>query len=231
MPTRRPVILDAFCGAGGAGAGYARAGFLVVGVDIEPQPRYPFPFVRADAVEYIRRYGHMFDAIHASPPCKTQTSLKAFSHAHHVNLIPDTRAALLAVGRPYVIENVPGADLVDPVTLCGSMFPELGVRRHRLFECSFPVTVPRCDHAGQAARSPGCMVQRSHTGKPVKHRSTVVGVYGRGQGLGPGEVDLWRKAMGIDWMTRDELSQAIPPAYTEHIGRQLMTAICATVGA
>lgn len=216
-----PRLLDLFCKAGGAGRGYADAGFEVVGVDIEPQPRYPYTFHRADAFEVLtdRDFVAGFDLIHASPLCKTHTALKAFSARHHQDQVDATRGLLVATDRPYVIENVPGAPLLDPVVLCGSMFG-LGVRRHRLFELGrWTVEAPACDHAGQDARSPGYPVRRYHSGRPQIVMSPVVGVYGRGQGLGRGETDLWRRAMRIDWMTRDEMSQAVPPAYTRWIGQ------------
>lgn len=216
-------LLDLYSKAGGAGMGYHRAGFDVIGVDIEPQPRYPFEFIQADAIEMLAdiAFVSQFDAIHASPPCKVHTSLKAFSAAHHVDLIPDTRRLLEASGLPYVIENVVGAPMVSPVTLCGSMF-DLGVRRHRLFETNWALPQPACRHAEQAAASPMYAVKRYHSGRPVVTPSPVIGVYGGGKGLGPGEVDMWRAAMGIAWMTRDELAQAIPPAYTRHVGHALM---------
>lgn len=205
--------------------GYYRAGFRILGVDSAPQPHYPFDFLQGDAVEvlrfYVSRMCKPVAAIHASPPCKVHTALKHFSDPSHTDLVPDTRHWLRRSGLPYVIENVPGAPLLDPVRLCGSSF-DLGVRRHRLFEASWKLTAPPCDHKGQAERSPGYMVARYHGGVKKVHWSPVLGVYGGGQGLGAGEVPLWRKAMGIDWMTRDELSQAIPPAYTEHIGQQLL---------
>lgn len=227
----QPVLLDLFCKAGGAGRGYADAGFEVVGVDIEPQPRYPFRFIQRSAFDVLADPDFMaqFVAVHASPVCKVHTSLKAFSGKHHVDQIPQTRELLDATGLPYVIENVVGAPLNDPVTLCGSMFG-LGVRRHRLFELGrWKTTQPACDHAGQNAASPWYPVKRYHSGKPVITPSPVIGVYGGGQGLGDGEVGLWRKAMGIDWMVRDELAQAIPPAYTEWIGRQLLSGLARRV--
>ena len=210
--------------------GYHRAGFEVVGVDIEPQPRYPFEFIQCDAIAYIREHGHEFDAIAASPPCKVHTALKAFSAAHHVDLVSDTREALIASGKPYIIENVPGAPLLDPIVLCGSSF-DLGVQRHRLFESNIPLEGRPCDHKRQRELSPGYPTLRYHAGKPAVTMSPVVGVYGGGQGLGKGEVDLWRKAMGIDWMVRGELSQAIPPAYTEFLGRQLYDHVAARAAA
>jgi hypothetical protein len=235
----RPLLLDLFCGAGGAARGYHDAGFRVIGVDKRPQPRYPYEFHQGDALEvldamvttgYVRR----FAAIHASPPCKSSTVIRHIIRpgatlTDPVNLIPATRAALERTGLPYVIENVPGADLIDPVTLCGSMFPGLFVRRHRLFELGHRKTdQPACDHRGQAARSPGFIERRYHSGRPVEYVRATIGVHGGNQGSGPGEVDRWRAAMGIDWMVRDELSQAIPPAYTSHIGWALLTHLTAT---
>lgn len=215
-------LLDLYCKAGGAGMGYANAGFEVVGVDIEPQPHYPFQFIQASALDVLadRDFVETFDAIHASPPCKVHTSLKAFSASHHVDLVPETRELLQGYTLPWVIENVPGAPLIDPLILCGSMF-SLGVRRHRLFESSFSMVQPPCRHAEQDAGSPMYPVKRYHSGKPVIHMSPVIGVYGRGQGLGPGEADLWRKAMGTPWMNRDEMAQAIPPAYAQYMGNLL----------
>ena len=224
LTDRTPRLLDLFSCAGGAGMGYYRAGFEVVGVDIQPQPHYPFEHHVGDALDFVLRHHEEFDAIHASPPCKTHTRLKAFSASHHVDLIDETRTALEATDLPWIIENVEGAPLRDPVILCGSSF-DLGVRRHRLFESNLPLTAPPCDHAKQDAASPGYPVKRYHSGQPVVVMSPVIGVYGRGQGLGKGEVELWRKAMGIDWMNKDEMREAIPPAYTEHLGRQLLAAV------
>lgn len=206
--------------------GYHLAGFDVVGIDVKPQPRYPFRFIQTDVPELdmVDLAGQLGAVVlTGSPPCKVHTTMKAFSSAHHTDLIPSFRAQCLATGLPYVIENVPpNPGLIDPITLCGSSFPELGVRRHRLFESNMDLTAPACDHKGQEQRSPWYPVKRYHSGKPVVTMSPVLGVYGGGQGLGPGEVPLWRKAMGIGWMTRDELAQAIPPAYTEHLGRQIL---------
>lgn len=217
-------LLDAFCGAGGCAKGYAEAGFdEIVGVDIEPQPNYPYEFIQADAVEFITRHGRAFDAIHASPPCKVHTSLKAFAAAHHENLIPATRDALRTTDRHYVIENVPGSPLITPLMLCGSSFG-LRLRRHRLFECTFAVPPKPCEHEWQDA-DPIYAVKRYHSGEPETVMSGVVGVYGRGQGLGPGEVSIWREQMRIDWMTKDEMREAIPPPYTEYIGRHWLDAL------
>lgn len=235
MEDDRPVILDLFCGAGGAAMGYHRAGFRVIGVDIESQPNYPFTFYRGDAIEVGEKLLREFPvaAIHASPPCQAHTTLGALARrpgakrTHgHVNMIPDTWHMASESGLPYVIENVPGAPLLWPITLCGSMFG-LFVRRHRLFQIGrFPrITPPPCDHKGQAERSPGFPQKRYHSGKPVQYIRSTVAVYGRGSGGGVGELATWRKAMGIDWMNRYELTQSIPPAYTEYIGKKIMESI------
>jgi DNA (cytosine-5)-methyltransferase 1 len=207
----RPRLLDLFCGAGGASMGYHRAGFDVVGVDIEPQPRYPFPFIRADALEVVWAIGGMFDAIHASPPCQRFTAYRrrgAGVGDSYADLIEPTRAALDATGRPWVIENIPGAPLRNPMTLCGSSFG-LNVRRHRLFESNVPMLAPPCDHGWQKPRFPQA-TNRTNL------RSTVeVGVWRI-------PLDTQRAAMGIDWMELQELSEAIPPAYTCFIGGQIL---------
>jgi DNA (cytosine-5)-methyltransferase 1 len=209
-------LLDLFCGAGGAAVGYHRAGFEVVGVDIKPQPNYPFEFIQADAMEFSL-VG--FDAVHASPPCQGYSvANNIHGRIDHPKLIAGTRARLIASGVSYVIENVEGAKahMDHPVTICGLSLG-LNVRRHRLFECSFPVMVHPCDrHDGD------WLLVFGHT---VLERGTTVGV---AKGGGPvirrkhTTTARGREAMGIDWMTRDELSEAIPPAYTEHIGRYLM---------
>jgi len=221
------VVIDLFCKAGGASKGYADAGFEVIGVDIEPQPRYPFKFVKADVLDprvlpwLIKCYRPVF--VHAGPVCKVHTSLKAFSGKQHVNQIPQTREILDATGLPYVIENVVGAPLTDPLLLCGSMF-RLGVRRHRLFELGrWKTEQPECLHAQQNAESPMYPVKRYHSGKGVVRMSPIVSVHGSTGNIGPGGADLWRQAMGIPWMVRDELSQAIPPAYTQFLAMRLMT--------
>lgn len=212
----RPLLLDLFCGAGGAGAGYNRAGFEVVGVDINPQPHYPFEFHQGDALEYLRRHGHEFDAVHSSPPCQRFSPLgrlhaKAGYQDKHPDLIGAVRDALRALGKPYVIENVVGAPLIDPVMLCGSFFWELRVYRHRLFEASFPLRQPEHKPHGDKTPSAG-------RGKSPKGYVTVSGTGGV---IGvPYQYLCW--AMGIHWMKKPELSQSIPPAYTHYIGTQLL---------
>jgi DNA (cytosine-5)-methyltransferase 1 len=141
---KKPRLLDLFCCAGGAGVGYSRAGFEVVGVDINPQPRYPFEFVQADALNLDADFIATFDAIHASPPCQSYSDLaKRNGNAHEwPRLIEPVRELLVSTGLPYVIENVDGAPLIDAVVLCGTMFPRLRVLRHRLFEANFTILTP-----------------------------------------------------------------------------------------
>jgi DNA (cytosine-5)-methyltransferase 1 len=222
-------LLDLFCGAGGAAMGYHRAGFDVVGVDIAPQKHYPFEFHQADALEYLAEHGVEFSAIHASPPCQAFSDLRHMPNHHdHVSLIEPVRRLLIASGRPFVIENVEGAPLFDPVVLCGTMFG-LGVKdanaelwRHRQFEINWPrFLVPPCNHR---AKSRVIGVYGGH-GRDRRRVITVVGHTGGSSnrdGCQQFTVAQRAEAMGIDWMTGAELSQAIPPAYTEFIGRQLM---------
>jgi DNA (cytosine-5)-methyltransferase 1 len=206
-------LLDLFCGAGGAGTGYHRAGFEVVGVDIQAQSRYPFEFYQADALEYLAAHWQEFDVIHASPPCQgySRTRNLKTTRKDHPMLIEPVRKALRATGKPFVIENVVGAPLINALILCGSMF-RLGVLRHRLFECNPPIYFPpsQCQHDGPVL--PMWWKSRREAleaGKTFRY----ITVAGRSY-LMPEA----RQAMGIDWMIRAELSQAIPPAYTEYIG-------------
>jgi DNA (cytosine-5)-methyltransferase 1 len=206
----KPRLLDLFCGAGGAAVGYHRAEFDVTGVDIRPQPNYPFEFIQADALTYPL---DGFDAIHASPPCQAY-SVAAQSRRNAGKVYPDlvaaTRAALNATGRPWVIENVKGAPIRPDYKLCGCQFG-LKLRRERWFEVSWP---------------------QAHLIPPCYHPEPVVSVVGHGTptwvreklGYNPTIAD-YRAAMGIDWMNRDELSQAIPPAYTQFIGEQLLASL------
>ncbi len=215
-----PRLLDAFCGAGGAGVGYQRAGFEVVGVDIKPQPRYPFEFHQGDALEFISAHGHEFDAIHASPPCQSYLNLTRLNESlgqakDHPDLISATRTALRRAGRASVIENVVGAPLITPIRLCGTSFG-LPLRRHRLFESNVGMLGRPCAHA--SFTEPRYWTSFRNAGE--RRLSTVVQVYGQTGGLSE-----WPAAMGIDWMTQQEMAQAIPPVYTEFIGRQLLTAL------
>ena len=208
----RPRLLDLFCGAGGAAVGYHRAGFDVTGVDVKPQPRYPFAFVQADALDYLAGHGHEYDAVHASPPC--QAYLRYWMVAkdgRHPDLLGPTRAALLSSGRPWVIENVVGAPFAHYVQLCGTMFG-LRVYRHRRFETSWLLMQPE--------HPPHLVKIGSRLRQPKAHflAGGWVSIAGN---IG----SFPASAMGIDWMTGDELSQAIPPAYTEWIGKHLLAVV------
>jgi DNA (cytosine-5)-methyltransferase 1 len=226
-------LLDLFCGAGGAAMGYHRAGFEVVGVDWRHQPRYPFRFVRADALNPPFLLSD-FDAIHASPPCQAHTAMKTMHNAkRHADLVEPTRQLLRSSGLPWVMENVVGAPMVGHLMLCGTMFG-LGVgdaelQRHRLFELSQPlVFVPQCRHG--SADTIG--VYGGHARN--RRRARTIGVYGEGaidsrrkfdKGVPDFSVDDARVAMGIDWMSLAELCQAIPPAYTKFIGQHLLSQV------
>ena len=216
----RPRLLDLFCGAGGAGMGYHRAGFEVVGVDIDPQPNYPFEFGVADALDVLADVvwlrGEQIDAIHASPPCQSYSAMSACRPGladEYPALMEPVRELLQQLGLPYVIENVQGAPIASAnelfgrhgVTLCGRMFG-LELYRHRLFESSFPL--PQPDH-------PPHLTPASRAGH--WREGTIISVSGN---VSP--IAVARRAMGIDWMTRPELSEAIPPAYTEWIGARLL---------
>jgi DNA (cytosine-5)-methyltransferase 1 len=223
----RPRLLDLFCGAGGASVGYHRAGFDVVGVDIKPQPHYPFEFHQADALEWLSTPAWetqlCWDAIHASPPCQDHSMLRNSAGTHGTGWLLDaTLERLRRFALPWVVENVVGAPLPQQatldgrhgVTLCGASFglgaSGMDLPRHRLFECSFPVHAPACSH-----REGETMGVYGH-GNNASHRERL------GRNLTVAEM---REAMGIDWMTREELSQAIPPAYTQFVGEQLLAAI------
>jgi DNA (cytosine-5)-methyltransferase 1 len=219
---RQPRLLDLFCGAGGAAAGYHRAGFNVVGVDINPQPRYPFRFIQGDALNVMERLlggsivgGYAladFDSIAASPVCYRWSKMRDCrpgSKADQPDLITPLRPLLIAAGMPYVMENVPGAPLLNPVRLCGS---GLGLRlqRHREFEASFPLWGIPCAH-GQNPWNPAY----GHATGRKRRRVPVIGEWRIPE-------PLQQAAMGIDWMTLAELQEAIPPAYTEYIGCALL---------
>jgi hypothetical protein len=290
----KPRLLDIFCGAGGCSKGYQRAGFFVVGVDINPMPRYcGDEFHQGDALEYLRDHGHEFDTIHASPPCQAYCSLKGMPNAKkHLELVEPCRDLLEASGKLYVIENVPGAPMKSPTILCGTMFGlgtgDADLRRHRLFETNWPLVIPFgmfCKHGRRAASradtigiygtdgrgrsvnemwarkdeaSTICVIgqrgiaenralRRSDFPKPrtislfgkagvgrddaANKRSlktiTVVGRQGQEpnaqrDGLLYFSTAERNEAMGITWMKGGEISQAIPPAYTNFIGLQLI---------
>lgn len=206
--SERPRLLDAFACQGGAGWGYHLAGFAVVGVDIDPQPRNPSRVIVADAIRYIREHGHKYDAIHASPPCQHDSDCQRIQGRDHPDLIAETREAILATGLPYVIENVRGAvaKLRDPIMLCG---PMVGVEmyRHRYFETNWPLAQP--------AHPP-------HTAPQVKMgRAPQPGEYIQAVGNFSG-VQKARDVMEMPWANRDGLREAIPPAYTRFIGERLL---------
>lgn len=231
----RPRLLDLFCCQGGASRGYADAGFEVVGLDLDPQPRYPYGFRRGDALEVMNglldgavmefreREGSLrrlslddFDAIHASPPCQAKTKAQKIQGRVHPRLIAPTRTLLKETGLPYIIENVvPDGDgvdpdpLIDPVMLCGAMFG-IETYRHRLFETNWALDVP--DHPIHLARTTK-MGRRPIDGEFMH----VVGNFSG--------VDKGRRVMGMPWASRDGLREAIPPAYSEFIGRQLIDAV------
>lgn len=197
----KPRALDLFCCAGGAGVGLSRAGFEVVGVDIAAQPHYPFNFHQADALTFPLEG---FDFIWASPPCQAYTLAQRIRNNTHPDLVAPIRRRLKISGVPWCIENVEGAPLENPVTLCGTMFRGLKVYRHRLFETSFPLKQP--EH-------PEHVAPLTKMGRPPRD-GEFMHVVGNFSG-----VVAARKAMGINWMVRDELREAIPPAYSEYVGR------------
>ena len=221
----KPRLLDLFCGGGGAAMGYHRAGFEVVGVDIKPQPRFPFEFIQADAMTYPL---DGFDAVHASPPCQAYSITKHAHNLEHPDLVPETLRRLTAWGGTWIVENVVGAPLEDAVTLCGSMFDlrawdhyigqTVQLKRHRLFQSNWMILAP-----GPCRHVPGMRVGGVYGGAWSKNR-TLDPTVKRTGGYAPPD-DVQRVLMGIDWMTRQQLTQAIPPAYTEWIGRQLLAII------
>lgn len=225
----RPRLLDLFCCAGGAGKGYELAGFDVIGIDIEPQPNYPFKFHQSDAVEFLRNAvlaPKMFerlhiDAIHASPPCQRYSAAAEIhdSSDQHPDLIPVVRDLLQRTGLPWVMENVERAPLNTTLVLCGSMFG-LGVRRHRQFESNVLMLAPQCgSHDDWYASVFGgrCLGRQRVTGAKAGsgERTQTWDKF-------DDELVTAREAMGIDWMNLKELSEAIPPDYTEWIGRRLL---------
>lgn len=224
----RPLLLDAYCCEGGASEGFKRAGFDVFGVDLfedYTQRRYPFPSHKGDAVTFIREHGHEFDVIHASPPCQHASAGTRAARAHgtadYPALIPATREALVAIGKPYVIENVRGSDLIDPVELCGCMFDLgavdtdgiwLNLERARRFETNWPLAAPRAhDHSDHE------WVGGSYGGA---RRDKYEAKHVRKGGYVPSK-EIQQQLLGIDWMTERGMHQALPPAYTEWIGWSL----------
>jgi DNA (cytosine-5)-methyltransferase 1 len=219
---RKPLLLDLFCGGGGAAAGYFQAGFEVLGVDLHPQPHYPYTFLQMDALEFLselnpattRAGGRRFVAVHASPPCQHHTALAKGTNANqytHPELIEPTRELLAATGLPYVIENALTAPLRDPVMLCGEMF-RLPLLRHRLFETNW--FLPQPEHPPHRGRVAGWR-------HGVKYDGPYIAVYGNGGGKG--SLEDWQAGMEIDWIpTKTVLCECIPPAYTRYVGKYLL---------
>ena len=227
---RKPVLLDLYCCQGGASQGYADAGWFVLGVDKDDQPRYPFPFLKMDALEALLRlsrgemltfiqpngvplFVHISDitAIHASPPCQAHTKAWKLQKNDHPKLIAPTRELLIELGLPYVIENVEEArnELIDPVLLCGESF-EIETYRHRLFETNWPLIAP--EHPKHMART-------TKMGRPPRP-GEYMHIVGNFSG-----VEKARQVMGMPWANRDGLREAIPPAYAEYVGRQLLAEV------
>jgi DNA (cytosine-5)-methyltransferase 1 len=210
----RPRLLDLFCGAGGAAMGYCRAGFEVVGVDIGPQPNYPFEFIQADAITFPL---DGFDAVHASPPCQDYSKAMRHLSGDYPRLIDPVRSRLCATGVPWVIENVVGSPLPEQsnllgdhgTMLCGTMFG-LRVWRHRLFEASVPIEAPCACRHREPAMNPHNQLGRNR----------IYAEFGK-QNPDP----IWNEAMGVGWMNKEEGREAIPPAYTEHIGAYLLAEV------
>lgn len=204
------IALDLFCGAGGASKGIANVGFEVIGVDSAYRLNYPFDYYCEDAVEFMEMGLNDFDFIWASPPCQAyswSSACRRNEGVEYSDLVEITRHYLQKSGKPYIIENVIGSPLIDPVMLCGTMFPgQLKVFRHRLFESNFPLKVEmECKHEGHEAKK-----RRADSGDFF----TVAGHW-------VGTTSEWSSAMGIDWMTKKELAQAIPPVYSEYLVRQI----------
>lgn len=214
--TSKPVLLDLFCGAGGATKGYQRAGFYVIGVDLAPQPNYcGDEFHQADALNALQAlvrigtiYGLNVSAVHASPPCQAFSSMSACRPGladSYPDLVQPVRELLVESTLPWIMENVPGAPMRKDVTLCGHMFG-LALYRHRIFESNIALTEP--DHPKHV--TPG---SRAGHWKPGQ----IISVSGH---CAP--IAVAREAMGIDWTNRHELAESIPPAYTQYLGIQLM---------
>lgn len=206
-PDHRPRLLDLFCGAGGAALGYHRAGFEVVGVDIDPQPEYPFEFHQGDALTYPL---DGFAAIHASPPCEAYTHARRL-HAEgpdYPDLLGPTRDRLSALNVPWVLENVPGSPIRAQLLLCGTMF-ELIVHRHRYFELNWSAPLAPFQ----------CTKTQVRKGEAISYFGGKT--HGR-QRLGYRNETIWANAAGLEHIKSRKCRKAIPPAYTEWLGRQLM---------
>lgn len=217
-------LLDLYCCEGGAGEGYRRAGFNITGIDKERQTRYPGRFIQWDAIDYVIKYGYRYDAFHASPPCQPFSRSKHTHNKEYEDLLDPTRKVLEEIGKPYIIENVYGAPMSNAVTLCGAKFgltaidtdgTPLVLRRHRLFESNEWLWPAECEHLGYVDRGykiAGVYGAGSRTQESAKER---------GGGYTPSK-EVAEQLLGIDWMSIHGLTQAIPPAYTEYLGKQLI---------
>lgn len=205
-------MLDLYCGGGGAGYGYEQAGFNVTGVDIKPQPKYQGKFIQADAIDYLKAHFQEYDVVHASPPCQAYSMASMqFRKAGkaYVDLIEVTRRELIKTGKPYIIENVSGSPLKNPIELCGLMF---GMRtyRHRLFESNIEIkTPPHPKHTAQNAK----MGRKPKDGEFIQY-------VGHFSGVG-----LVQEMTGLYWLGQSELAQSIPPQYTKFIGDLIIRSI------
>ena len=232
-----PRLLDLFCCEGGAAAGYKRAGWHVTGVDVlDKSDRYAGDeFVKGDALDYLTKHGHKFDAVHASPPCQGYTIATAGNpeaRGQHARLIAETRWLMQLTGKPWVIENVQQArsQMVDPILLCGRMFgmetddedgEPLVLDRHRLFESNVPLVAPAHPkhdgrqvagvYTGGRARKPGATAAEHRHDCRTNRRGGYV----------PASREVRQRLLGIDWMTDKGMAESIPPAYAEYVGRQL----------
>lgn len=226
MNGKRGLLLDLYCGEGAAAVGYWLAGWQIVGVDSDGNRGryYPFTFIEGDAIEFLTAYGSHYDVIHASPPCQRYThgNVTGTQAERHPDLIGPTRDALIDTGKPYIIENVPRAPLIDPIVLCGTMFDlttkdddgtDLYLRRHRLFEANFTIRAPRlCWHPPdvQWAGSYGGARNNKDDARNIRHGGYV-----------PSK-ERQAELLGITWRTTLKgLQQAIPPAYTRWLGNQI----------
>lgn len=210
LPDRKPNglrVLDLYCCQGGAAMGYHLAGYQVLGVDLFPQPRYPFEFVQADAITYATQHAHEFDFIHASPPCQGYSDAQVLQGRDHPMLIAPTREVLQASGRPFVIENVPGArnHLNNPIVLCGQMFGHR-TYRDRLFETGAGLVLPQPHH-------PLHQAPITKMGRP-RRDGEMAHYVGNFSGVAEARDDL-----GVPWMNRDGIRESIPPSYAQWIGR------------
>lgn len=202
-------LLDLYCCQHVGGYGFELAGFEVTGVDSYPQPKHPGNFIQADAIEYVLQYGHLYDYIHASPPCQKYSIASmqfVIAGKEYPDLIKATRQALIIVGRPYDIENVPGAPLINPILLCGSMF-NYPSYRHRLFETNWGLKAPiHPEHIAKSAKM----------GRPIKEGEFIQHV-GHFSG-----VKYVQELTGCHWADQYGLAQSIPPCYTQYIGKQFI---------